>query len=90
MYIKDYIIYDLQISEKDVIKDVDFLLWTTHNPFAETVLKYDDSLPDSLDESHFNETLPTKVIVHGYDGCGTQEWVINVKDAYLVTGKQYS
>ena len=87
MYIKEYIIYDLQISEQDVIKDVDFLLWTKHNPFEETVLKYDDSLPDSLDESHFNETLPTKVIVHGYDGSGTQDWVINVKDAYLMTGK---
>ena len=68
---------------------MDFLLWTKHNPFAETVLKYDNSLPDSLDESHFNETLPTKIIVHGYAGSGTQEWVINVKDAYLVKGKQY-
>jgi hypothetical protein len=66
---------------------VDFLLWTHHNPFAETVLKYDDSLPDSLEESNFDETLSTKVIVHGYAGSGTQEWVINVKDAYLMTGE---
>ena len=73
----------------DVVEDVDFLLWTNKNPFSETILKYDDSLPSSLDDSNFDENLPTKVIVHGYDGSGTQEWVINVKDAYLMTGKNF-
>ena len=75
-----------QKSGKDVVKNVDFLLWTKHNPFAETVLKYDDSLPNALDNSHFDQNLPTKIIVHGYDGSGTQEWVINTKDAYLMMG----
>ena len=77
-----------QAAERhDVVKNVDFLLWTNKNPFSETTLKYDDSLPFSLDDSNFDENLPTKVIVHGFDGSGTQEWVINVKDAYLMTGK---
>lgn len=77
-----------QAAQKhDVVKDVDFLLWTNKNPFSETILKYDDSLPFSLDDSNFDEDLPTKVIVHGFDGSGTQEWVINVKDAYLMMGK---
>ena len=71
------------------MKDVDFLLWTRKNPFSETILKYDNSLPLSLDDSNFDEDLPTKVIVHGFDGSGTQEWVINVKDAYLMTGKNF-
>ena len=77
-----------QAAERhDAVKNVDFLLWTNKNPFSETTLKYDDSLPFSLDDSNFDEDLPTKVIVHGFDGSGTQEWVINVKDAYLMTGK---
>ena len=88
LHIKVCKIYYLQLSRKDVVKDVDFLLWTKHNPFAETILKYDDSLPESLSHSHFDENLPTKILVHGYDGYGTQEWVINVKDAYLMTGNK--
>ena len=75
------------VERHDAVKNVDFLLWTNKNPFSETTLKYDDSLPFSLDYSNFDENLPTKVIVHGFDGSGTQEWVINVKDAYLMTGK---
>ena len=78
--------FTFQELERDVVENVDFLLWTNHNPFAETILKYDDSLPGVLHNSHFDENLPTKVIVHGFDGSGRQEWVINVKDAYLITG----
>ena len=83
-------IFNFKVTVNNVIKDVDFLLWTKHNPFEETILNYDDSLPDSLSNSHFDETLPTKIIVHGYDGSGRQDWVINTKDAYLMIGDNYN
>ena len=71
----------------NVSKDVDFLLWTRKNPNSYTEMKYNESLPKVLNNSHFSPSIPTKLLIHGYGDTGTTGWVISVKNKYLNKGK---
>ena len=71
---------------KNVTEDVDFLIWTRKNKDVHDTIKYDQSLPESLEASHFDPKLLTKILIHGYGDTGTTGWVINVKNEYLIKG----
>lgn len=66
--------------------DVEFLLWTRNNPSVQDLIRINDT--DSLVGSHFDMSLNTKILVHGYSDTGTTGWVINVKNKYLEKGWQ--
>jgi len=59
-----------------------FLLWTRQNPTGTQELLFEDL--SSVVNSNFNSTLKTKVLVHGYSGSGTQSWVTNMRDSFLL------
>lgn len=45
-------------------------------------LKYDDN-QESLKETNFNYTLPTKIIVHGFKGSGQDKGALDIATAFL-------
>ena len=71
----------------NVSKDVDFYLWTRENPISYDHIKFNESLPNLLNSSHFSPSLPTKILIHGYGDTGTTDWVIDVKNKYLFKGE---
>ena len=75
---------DALSATRDVTNDVDFLLWTRRNPKDAQHLKVGDV--DGLNATNFDKTLPTKILVHGYDDTGTTGWVLNVRTKYLDKG----
>ncbi|EFN83416.1 pancreatic lipase-related protein 2 [Harpegnathos saltator] len=59
-----------------------FKLYTRENPFGEEQLFLNDT--EVLYASHFNESRPTKFIVHGFSDTGKEAWVRGLIDAYLL------
>lgn len=72
---------DAEVVSHEIENDVDFLLWTRDNPTGQDHIKIGD-LP-GLGQTHFNNSLPTKVLVHGYGDTGITGWIKRVRDAYL-------
>lgn len=64
---------------------VDFWLWTRQNPDVADPLKLNNLT--LLQNSHFQKDLPTRILIHGYEDTGTTGWVLNVRDAYFIKGK---
>ncbi|XP_066603669.1 pancreatic lipase-related protein 2-like isoform X2 [Prorops nasuta] len=56
-----------------------FNLYTRENPFGEEQLFLNNT--EVLYASHFNESRPTKFIVHGYSDTGNEAWVRGLIDA---------
>ncbi|XP_017889797.1 pancreatic triacylglycerol lipase-like isoform X2 [Ceratina calcarata] len=52
------------------------------NPFDEEQLFLNDT--ETLYASHFNESRPTKFIIHGFSDTGNEAWVRGLIDAYLL------
>ena len=65
--------------------DLEYLLWTTENPrpINATIVK---SNVDSIRNSEFNASRPTKILVHGFTGYPTEEWIFNITEALLNQG----
>ena len=63
-----------------------YLLWTRLNPVQEQELTFEDF--ESVQNSNFDYLKPTKVVVHGYTGFGTMEWVTDMRNAILQKGKK--
>ncbi|XP_015586898.1 pancreatic triacylglycerol lipase isoform X2 [Cephus cinctus] len=59
-----------------------FNLYTRENPFGEEQLFLHNT--EVLYASHFNESRPTKFIIHGFSDTGSEAWVRNLIDAYLL------
>ncbi|XP_047357407.1 pancreatic lipase-related protein 2-like [Vespa velutina] len=59
-----------------------FNLYTRENPFGEEQLFLNNT--EVLYASHFNESRPTKFIVHGFSDTGNEAWVRGLIDAYLL------
>ena len=72
----------------NVSENVDFLLWTRENPDSDSydLIQFNESLPSVLNHSHFSPRLPTKILIHGYGDTGTTDWILDVKDKYLIKG----
>ena len=70
---------------QDVQDKVDFLLWTRQNPDVSDPLRLNNVT--LLQHSHFQKDLPTRILIHGYEDTGTTGWVLNVRDAYFIKGK---
>ncbi|XP_072745945.1 inactive pancreatic lipase-related protein 1 [Anoplolepis gracilipes] len=58
-----------------------FKLYTRENPFGEEQLFLNNT--EVLYASHFNESRPTKFIVHGFSDTGNEGWIRDLIDAYL-------
>ncbi|XP_053995375.1 pancreatic lipase-related protein 2-like [Hylaeus anthracinus] len=59
-----------------------FNLYTRENPFGEEQLFLNNT--EVLYASHFNESRPTKFIIHGFSDTGNEAWVRGLIDAYLL------
>ncbi|XP_071645285.1 pancreatic triacylglycerol lipase [Temnothorax longispinosus] len=59
-----------------------FKLYTRENPFGEEQLFLNNT--EVLYASHFNESRPTKFIVHGFSDTGNEGWIRDLIDAYLL------
>ncbi|KAL0105238.1 hypothetical protein PUN28_016712 [Cardiocondyla obscurior] len=59
-----------------------FKLYTRENPFGEEQLFLNNT--EVLYASHFNESRPTKFIVHGFSDTGSEGWIRDLIDAYLL------
>ncbi|KAL2725747.1 pancreatic triacylglycerol lipase [Vespula maculifrons] len=57
-----------------------FNLYTRENPFGEEQLFLNNT--EVLYASHFNESRPTKFIVHGFSDTGNEAWVRGLIDEY--------
>ncbi|XP_055632870.1 uncharacterized protein LOC129773297 [Toxorhynchites rutilus septentrionalis] len=68
-------------------EDVKFYLYTRSNPEDRQYVHIDESLEKSnLSSSYFNPSLPTKVIIHGYNADMFLAPLINMKGEYLSRG----
>ncbi|XP_067214053.1 pancreatic triacylglycerol lipase isoform X2 [Linepithema humile] len=59
-----------------------FKLYTRQNSFGEEQLFLNNT--EMLYASHFNESRPTKLIVHGFSDTGNEGWIRDLIDAYLL------
>ena len=59
-------------------------LWTRQNPTENQEIFYDNLT--SIEQSNFDSSKKTIVLVHGYNGNGKQGWAISMKNAYLQKG----
>ncbi|XP_029666481.1 pancreatic lipase-related protein 2-like isoform X2 [Formica exsecta] len=59
-----------------------FKLYTRENPFGEEQLFLNNT--EVLYASHFNESRPTKFIVHGFSDTGNEGWIRDLIGAYLL------
>lgn len=59
-----------------------FKLYTRKNAFGEEQLFLNNT--EVLYASHFNESRPTKLIVHGFSDTGNEGWIRELIDAYLL------
>ncbi|XP_029718255.2 phospholipase A1 member A [Aedes albopictus] len=68
-------------------QDIKFYLFTRSNPEDRQYVHIDETLEKSnLSSSYFNPSLPTKVIIHGYNGDMFLEPLIKMKGEYLNRG----
>ncbi|KAJ8672751.1 hypothetical protein QAD02_004011 [Eretmocerus hayati] len=58
-----------------------FNLYTRENAFGEEQLLLNNT--EILYASHFNESRPTKLIIHGFSDTGKEAWIRGLVDAYL-------
>ena len=65
--------------------DIEFVLWTRDNWFDDQILIFGDA--DSVANSNFDPSKPTKVLVHGFTDHGRVYWIRHMRDAYLGKGK---
>ncbi|XP_046330769.2 pancreatic triacylglycerol lipase-like [Haliotis rufescens] len=63
--------------------NVQFMLYTKHNPQKEQIVTINDSA--SVTSSNFDPAKPTKIAIHGYFDNGQKAWLHEVKDEYLKT-----
>ncbi|XP_063982882.1 pancreatic triacylglycerol lipase-like isoform X1 [Diachasmimorpha longicaudata] len=63
------------------MKLLEFHLYTRENPFGEEELFLNNT--EVLYASHFNESRPTKLIVHGFSDTGNEAWIHDLLNAYL-------
>ena len=75
--------YHIAGNTKD---DVGYLIWTRVNWRRSDKIKFDANIGRSLNYTHFNPKLPTKILIHGYKDHGETGWVISVKNRYLKKG----
>ena len=61
--------------------DVRFFLWTRSNPLEHQELFTNSS--DLLKNSTFSHKKATKVLIHGFGGNGTDQFINRTRDAYL-------
>lgn len=67
--------------------DIKFYLFTRSNPEDRQYVHIDDTMEKSnLSSSYFNPSLPTKVIIHGYNADMFLAPLINMKGEYLSRG----
>ena len=59
-------------------------LWTRQNPTENQEIFYDNLT--SIEQSNYDASKKTIVLVHGYNGNGKQGWAISMKNAYLQKG----
>ena len=59
-------------------------LWTRQNLNNDQELFYNNLT--SIQQSNFDASKKTIVLVHGYNGNGKQGWAISMKNAYLQKG----
>lgn len=71
---------------ENVSDDVSFYLWTRANPKHPSILRLDDTLAFSLDNSNFDPSKPIKVLAHGYTDNGRTGWIIDARDKLLEKG----
>lgn len=64
-------------------REVYFMLHTRKNPTGGQILK-DDS--EVLQQSNFNASLETRILIHGWLNDHTSEFNTKVRDAYLQNG----
>jgi len=57
-------------------------LFTRRNSNISTLLNVDDA--SGLNQTNFNFSMPTKMIVHGFEDSGTAAWCITMKDELLI------
>ncbi|XP_076294021.1 pancreatic triacylglycerol lipase isoform X2 [Lasioglossum baleicum] len=67
---------------KTIWEPATFNLYTRENPFGEEQLSLNNT--EVLYGSHFNESRPTKFIIHGYSDTGSEAWVRGLIDASAV------
>ncbi|XP_076249159.1 pancreatic triacylglycerol lipase [Calliopsis andreniformis] len=85
-YAQNTLLNDVETVIKSVFKafrePATFNLYTRENPFGEEQLFLNNT--EILYASHFNESRPTKFIIHGYSDTGNEAWVRGLIDAYLL------
>ena len=59
-------------------------LWTRQNPNSNQELFYDNLT--SIQQSNFDASKKTKILVHGYSDSGKTGWVIRMKNKFLEKG----
>jgi len=57
-------------------------LFTRKNPGTIELLKVDDVT--GVNQTNFNFSMPTKLIIHGYTDSGNNIWCLNMKDELLI------
>ena len=62
-----------------------YYLWTRQNQNVNQELIFGNLT--SIEESNFDASKKTKVLVHGYTDNGKTGWVLRMKDTYLEKGK---
>ncbi|XP_058804306.1 uncharacterized protein LOC131671704 [Phymastichus coffea] len=85
---KDYFIGPCLINTNQTCPDpeVSFFLFTRQNlRLAQQILV--NATESNLDQTFFNSTLPTKIIVHGYNSDMELDSLINIRAEYLNKGR---
>jgi len=72
---------NLQYDPAHISNNTHFLLWTRQNPVKAVELKVGDE--KILQESGYNNTLPTKIFAHGWNSNGYSGNAPNIRDEYL-------
>ncbi len=65
------------------LPDLDYLLWTPENPKIQQIVTKDK---DSVKRSNYDPARPSKVLVHGFGGSPTDEWIINATAEFMIHG----
>ena len=78
---------NLSIQQGEISTDVTltrYYLWTRQNQNSDQELLFGNMT--SIEDSFFDWSKKTKVLVHGYCDNGKTGWVLRMKDAYLGKG----
>lgn len=76
--------YDLPRSPEEI--GTEFLLFTQRNPSNPDRLDYVSQ--SSVVSSHFQSSIQTKIIIHGFANTVKTTWLYNMKDAFLTKVKK--